>query len=76
MINLCCANKEQNYLLLIDEIENNLSINTQASLLKYLKNILKNNDNLFIVLTTHSPIFFRKNDDEKYDDYLNVICCS
>lgn len=76
LINLCCANKDQNHLLLIDEIENNLSINTQASLLMYLKNILKNNDNLFIVLTTHSPIFFRKNDDEKYDDYLNVICCS
>ena len=44
-------------------------------MLKYLKDILKKNSNLFIIGTTHSPIFFMKDKNEKWDSYLNVVCC-
>lgn len=75
LINICCTNTDKNYVILIDEIENYLSINSQEILLSYLKSILKANSNLYVICVTHSPIFFVKNENEKWDDYLNVICC-
>ncbi len=76
LLNICRADEDKNHIILVDEIENYLSINTQECLLKYLKDILKKCSNLFIIGTTHSPIFFIKQEkEEKWDSYLNIICC-
>lgn len=75
LINICRADENKNHIMLIDEIENYLSINTQECLLKYLKDILKKSSNLYIIGTTHSPIFFMKDENEKWDSYLNIVCC-
>ena len=50
--------KKKNCLILIDEIETNLTINTRLQILEYLKSIIAENKNIFIEFTNHSPLFF------------------
>lgn len=61
---------------LIDEIEESLSINSQLSLLCYLKDFLKDNKNVYFVIVTHAPSFFNLKENEKYSDYMYFNLCS
>lgn len=75
-LQLCKNQPSQKYIFLIDEIEESLSINSQISLITYLKEYLKNNDNVYLVIVTHAPSFFDLKENEKYSDYMYLNICS
>ncbi|MCQ2776591.1 MAG: ATP-binding protein [Bacilli bacterium] len=76
LLQICKSQDKQKHIILVDEIENCLSINTQLALLKYLKKYVSENNNVYIVCVTHAPSFFTKLKNEKYDDYLMLNICS
>lgn len=76
LLQYCKSQKNEQHVLLIDEIENCLSINTQLALLEYLRSFVKEYNNVFIAIVTHSPTFFSIPKNQKYDDYLMLnVCC-
>ncbi len=66
---------DKNHLILIDEIENCLSVNSQTFVINYLKSIIKKADNLFLVMTTHSPLFFDFFKTENLDEIYSLTIC-
>lgn len=60
-----------NFLYLIDELEDGLTINLQEKVVEYLCNLIKKNKNVTIIYTTHSPSLLPQID--KLDENANLI---
>lgn len=52
-------------ILLIDEIEKELHINLRNQIVNKIRELVKNNNNLFVIATTHDPFIILNNDFDK-----------
>lgn len=64
-------NKHLNFIYVIDEIEDGLTISIQEKVVKYLYEFIKENKNVTIIYTTHSPSLLPE--FSMIDQWANII---
>lgn len=62
--------KENNFIYLVDELEDGLTINLQEKVVEYLYDFIQNYRNVTIIYTTHSPTLLPQ---DKIDEMANII---
>lgn len=62
--------KENNFIYLVDELEDGLTINLEGKVVEYLYDFIQNYKNVTIIYTTHSRTLLLQ---DKIDEIANII---